>query len=64
MSVVIVYTGRMLSDYLRLLGITALLTIPVLFLALILIAATGWLLVATQNLLPELTFLWNLATRT
>ena len=64
LSVVIVYTGRMFSDYLRLLGITALLTIPVLFLALTLIAATGWLFVTTQNLLPELIFLWNLATRT
>jgi len=64
LTVVIVYTGRMFSDYLRLLGITALLTIPVLILALTLFAATGWLVVATQNLMPELTFLWNLATKT
>ena len=64
LSVVIVYTGRMFSDYLRLLGITALLTIPVLFLALTLLAAAGWLFVTTRNLLPELIFLWNLATRT
>ncbi|MFC2085720.1 hypothetical protein ACFLRO_00755 [Bacteroidota bacterium] len=63
LSVVTVFTGRMFSDYLRLLGITALLTIPVLLLALAVVAATGWLVIVTNDIVPELTFLWNLATK-
>lgn len=62
LSVAIVYTARMFSDYLRLLGISALLTMPILVLAMLFAAATVWLIVVTQDLLPEMTFLWNLAT--
>ena len=62
LTVVMIYTGRMFSDYLRLLGITAMWTIPVLVLALGLAAGTGWLMVSTQDLMPEISFLWNLAT--
>jgi hypothetical protein len=61
---VIVYTSRALSDYLRLLGISALLTVPVVLLALLLLVATGWLVVGTQDLLPEVRMLWSVAIRT
>ena len=61
--VVITYTGRMLSDFLRLLGIGALWTIPVLLLALVLLAGVVWLVVVTNDLRPELGYFWNIASR-
>jgi hypothetical protein len=63
-AVVLIYTGRMLSDFLRLLGIGALWTIPVLLLALALVAALVWLIVVTNDLRPELAYFWHLARGT
>lgn len=63
-TVVLTYTGRMLSDFLRLLGIRALWTVPVLFLGLCLLAVSVWLFVVTNDLQPEIGYLWNIARGT
>ena len=62
-AVVITYTGRMFSDFLRLLGIRALWTIPVLLLGLAFVAGIVWLAVVTNDLVPELEYLWNISSR-
>ncbi|HUF08655.1 MAG TPA: hypothetical protein VMO47_04995 [Rhodothermales bacterium] len=62
-AVVITYTGRMFSDFLRLLGIRALWTIPVLLLGLAFVAGIVWLAVVTNDLVPELEYLWNVSSR-
>lgn len=63
-AVVMIYTGRMLSDFLRLLGIRALWTVPVLLLGLFVLAAAVWLIVVSNDLQPELGYLWNIARGT
>ena len=63
-AVVFIYTSRVISDYLRILGISAALTIPVVLLAAALLAASLWLFVITRDLTPELSFLWTLASQT
>ena len=62
--VVFTYTGRVISDYLRILGISALLTVPVLVLAAGLVVMSIWLIIVTRDLSSELEFLWSLASKT
>jgi len=62
-AVVITYTGRMFSDFLRLLGIRALWTIPVLLLGLAFVAGIVWLTVVTNDLVPELEYLLHISSR-